>query len=229
MLNFWQLITPSNNHQRFTTNRDCHLIVAKLDHFSCPGVQLTQEARSMTPPSVVPPQTTKRLPGRIDRVGAALASSRAGMLHPSCNGGYVSTDERRLPLSHPPTTTCRPEIGVKMISKALFIEKREGFVNSFCICVKWSASGYRMLQQTQEGHVSDFHISSSATLLLETPPIIENYLLCWAEEFWTREKKRRMLLGERVIWVFRVDLRWCHILCFSLIFDSIALVAQDSC
>ena len=119
-----------------------------------------------------------------------------------------------------------------MISKALFIEKREGFVNSFCICVKWSASGYGMLQQTQERHVSDFHISSSATLLLETPPIIENYLLCWAEEFWTREKKRRMLLGERVIWVFRVDLRWCHISWYiscvflSYVFDSIALVLR---
>ena len=201
-------------------------MLAKLDHFSCPGVQLTQEARS-GPSSSYPPQTTKRLPGRIESVEAYLASSRAGMLHPSCNGGYVSTDARGLLPSCPPTTTCRPEIGVKMISKALFIEKREGFVNSFCICVKWSASGYRVLQQTKERHVSDFHISSSATLLLETPPpIIENYLLCWAEEFWTREKKRRMLLGERVIWVFRVDLRWCHILC---VFSHTFLTQLLSC
>ena len=68
---------------------------------------LVQKMQDFSSELGYPPHTTNRPSARREKLCLVLGPGKSGMEHVSEEGGgKISTDERPLPLSYPPTTSC---------------------------------------------------------------------------------------------------------------------------
>ena len=118
----------------------------------CSCVQLVLSlVQTMHVPVVgYPPQTTNFPPGRRETLGTLLESGKSGIEHVFVGAvGKISTEERGLPPSQPPTTNC-PDVKLIKKTKPLRSKDEESIMKTCFLVLTFAFAWNRKEKQKDE-------------------------------------------------------------------------------